>query len=151
MTRFFVLLFLVDEERKDPNTTISGPSSARQRNATLMVFHWQADGGPTLNAVLVALSFFRGSGPVLLRNLINCDFSGGGVQTPCPSPLDQGMCIQFNILFASNTVVVKTVDSDSATTRNWKMNISLSYENPKAINFKETLKTAVFFERIHLK
>ena len=25
--------FLVDEGRKDPNTTISGPSSARQRNA----------------------------------------------------------------------------------------------------------------------
>ena len=25
--------FLVDEGREDPNTTISGPSSARQRNA----------------------------------------------------------------------------------------------------------------------
>ena len=28
-----VLYFLVDEELEDPNTTINGPSSARQRNA----------------------------------------------------------------------------------------------------------------------
>ena len=33
LTRFFCCCFLVDEGRKDPNTTISGPSSARQRNA----------------------------------------------------------------------------------------------------------------------
>ena len=31
LTTFFWFLF--DEERKDPNTTISGPSTARQRNA----------------------------------------------------------------------------------------------------------------------
>ena len=30
---FFVLFFLIDEGREDPSTTISGPSSARQRNA----------------------------------------------------------------------------------------------------------------------
>ena len=30
--------FLVDEGRKDPDTTISGPSSARQRNAFQMAF-----------------------------------------------------------------------------------------------------------------
>ena len=29
---------------------------------------WQANNGPTLNAGLVALRFFRGSAPVLLRN-----------------------------------------------------------------------------------
>ena len=29
---------------------------------------WQANNGPTLNAGLVALQFFRGSAPVLLRN-----------------------------------------------------------------------------------
>ena len=28
---FFSVFFLVDERREDPNTTISGPSSARQR------------------------------------------------------------------------------------------------------------------------
>ena len=39
----------------DPNTTISGPSTARQRNAIYMTFHWRADNGPTLNAGLVAL------------------------------------------------------------------------------------------------
>ena len=42
-----------------------------------MVFGWRADDGPTLNAGFVALWFFRGSGPVLLRNPIFCDFSGG--------------------------------------------------------------------------
>ena len=30
---FVLFSFLVDEGREDPNTTISGPSSARQRNA----------------------------------------------------------------------------------------------------------------------
>ena len=38
-----------------------------------MVFRWRADDGPILNAGL-----FWGSGPVLLRNLIFCDFSEGG-------------------------------------------------------------------------
>ena len=53
---FFLLFsFLVDEGRKDPNTAISGPSSARQRNTISMAFHWRADVGPTLNADLVAL------------------------------------------------------------------------------------------------
>ena len=47
--------FLVDEGREDPNTTISGPWSARQRNAILMAFRWRADDGPTLNSGLVAL------------------------------------------------------------------------------------------------
>ena len=40
--------------------------------------------------------FFRGSGPVLLKIPIFCDFSGGGgggggVRTPCPPPLDPPM------------------------------------------------------------
>ena len=48
-------VFLVDEGREDPNTTISGPSSAHQRNAIKMAFRWRADDGPTLNAGLVAL------------------------------------------------------------------------------------------------
>ena len=33
-------------------------------------FRWRADDGPTLNAGLIALSFFMGSGLVLLRNPI---------------------------------------------------------------------------------
>ena len=48
----FLLLF--DEGRKDPNTTISGPSTARKRNA-IAAFRWRVDDGPTLNASLVAL------------------------------------------------------------------------------------------------
>ena len=49
---FFVL---VDERGNDPNTTESGSSSARQRNAIKMAFCWRADDGPTINAGLVAL------------------------------------------------------------------------------------------------
>ena len=33
ITAFFLCLFLNDDERLDPDTTISGPSSVRQRNA----------------------------------------------------------------------------------------------------------------------
>ena len=51
LTTFY---FVVGEGREDPNTTISGPTSARQRNA-IMAFRWRADDGPTLNAGLVAL------------------------------------------------------------------------------------------------
>ena len=43
LTTFFFLLFFSDERRENLNTTISEPTSARQRNA------------PTLNAGLVAL------------------------------------------------------------------------------------------------
>ena len=48
-------VFFVDEWRKDLNITISGPSSARQRNAFEMAFLWRADDGPTLNAGSAAL------------------------------------------------------------------------------------------------
>ena len=37
----FFSSFLVDEEREDPNIIISGPSSARQRNAISMAFQWR--------------------------------------------------------------------------------------------------------------
>ena len=47
-------IFLITEGRKDPNT-ISGPSTAHQRNAIEMALRWRADDGPTLNAGLVAL------------------------------------------------------------------------------------------------
>ena len=41
------VVFFVDEGIEDPNTTISGPSSARQRNAIEMALRWCADDGPT--------------------------------------------------------------------------------------------------------
>ena len=50
-SNFDNVFFLIDEGKEDPNTTISGPSLARQQ----MVFCWRADDGPTLNAGLVAL------------------------------------------------------------------------------------------------
>ena len=66
--------FLVDEGREYSNTSIQillkhaswaiiGPPAKRHLNDVPL---W-ADDGPTLDASLVALCFFRGSGPVLLR------------------------------------------------------------------------------------
>ena len=77
---FFFVFYLVDEGRDGPNTTKSGPSSARQRNAIQMTFRWRADDGQTLNAGFAAFCYSRGSGPVLL-------FSGGsGPPAPCLDP-----------------------------------------------------------------
>ena len=49
---FLSFFFFFDEGGggKDSNTTISGPSTTRQRNAIQMAFRWRADAGPTLNA-----------------------------------------------------------------------------------------------------
>ena len=45
LTIFIVVVFiLVDEGREDPSTTISGPSSARQRNA----IKWHFAGVPMM-------------------------------------------------------------------------------------------------------
>ena len=49
----------------DPNTTIGGPSTARQRNTILMAFRWRTD-----NSGIGSFVILRGSGPVLLRNPI---------------------------------------------------------------------------------
>ena len=54
----FDTFFLVDEGREDPSTTVSGPSSAHQKNAIKWRFAgvpMMADDGPTLNAGLVAV------------------------------------------------------------------------------------------------
>ena len=65
---------LFDERRDDPNITKSGPSSL------------------TLSYALVALRFFRGSGPVLLRNpYFFAIFQGGGMFGPPVPPLDPPM------------------------------------------------------------
>ena len=53
--QIFDNVFLAVKGREDPNSTISGPSSVRQRNANKMAFHWRADDGPTLNAGLADL------------------------------------------------------------------------------------------------
>ena len=54
-SKFDVVFFLFNEGREDPNTTVSVPTTARQRNAINMSFGWGADDGPKLNAGLVAL------------------------------------------------------------------------------------------------
>ena len=56
------VFFNVFKGREDPNTTRRGPFSARQRNAIEMAFRWRADGGPILNAGLVAIIILRVSG-----------------------------------------------------------------------------------------
>ena len=76
----------------------------------LMAFRWGADDGPTLNTDLVALSFSRGSGLVLLRNpTALSDFPGEGVFTPCPPPFWSAhvmvamRCMAFIIVFQWRT------------------------------------------------
>ena len=54
-SKFDKKFFLVYKGIEDTNTVINGQSSAHQRNAIEMAFRWRADGGPTLNAGLVAL------------------------------------------------------------------------------------------------
>ena len=71
------------------NRAIIGPPAKRNLNA----FRWRAHDGPTLNTGLKALWFFRRSGPVLLRNPIFCDFSGGPDPLP-PSGSAHG-CLSF--------------------------------------------------------
>ena len=48
----------------------------------------------TLNSGLVALRFFRESGPVLPRKLFSCDLSGGFVPTVVVPPLDPSMPVK---------------------------------------------------------
>ena len=63
-----------------------------------MAFRWQADGGPTMNAGLVNMWFYRGSGPVLLRNpYILVIFRGGGGPDPCPPSGSAHDCVVLRI------------------------------------------------------
>ena len=57
----FIFIFLVDEGKEDPNTTISG----------------RADDGPSLNAGLVALWFLGDPEQYFQELLYFCDFSEG--------------------------------------------------------------------------
>ena len=62
----------------NPNTTYYKPSASETPFKN-------ADDDLTLNAGLAALNFFRGPGPVLLKNLYFCNFSGVGPE-PLSSP-----------------------------------------------------------------
>ena len=83
---FVLFCFLLRRERKREREreskyhlkwVIICPSAKRH----FLAFRWRADDGPTVNAGLVSLWFFRGSRPILLGNPIFCDCSGG------PDPL----------------------------------------------------------------
>ena len=62
-----------------------------------MGFRWQADGGPTLNADLVAVWFLGGGDQYCKETLYFCDFSGE-VWTPCPPPLWIRTWLKINIV-----------------------------------------------------
>ena len=86
---FFFFVLLEGGGRIQTNTTIE------------MAFRWCADDGLTMNAGLVALWLFRGSGLVLIRTLYYCDFSGGVGPDPLSSPfLDPGMLSDYIKMFA---------------------------------------------------
>ena len=60
-----------------------------------MAFRWQADDGTTLNVGLVALWFFRGPGPVLLRYPLFVIFQE--IRTPClPLWIRPCACLHFS-------------------------------------------------------
>ena len=75
----FGVFFKVGEGREDLSPTLSGPSSARQRNA----IKWRFAGMP-MNAqhrrLASQLRFFRGSGPACIFVI----FQGGGSGPPVP-------------------------------------------------------------------
>ena len=48
LTTFFVLFFLVDEGREDPNTTKSGPFIGLLAKRHFMAFCWRANDGPNI-------------------------------------------------------------------------------------------------------
>ena len=62
----FCLFVFVDERIQIPLLV----GHYRPTNAIEMAFRWLTDDGQTLNAGSVALSFFKGSGPVLLKKPI---------------------------------------------------------------------------------
>ena len=90
--RFF--LFLFDEEMKDPNTTISGPTTARQRNVSLagpmMANHWMLE---------CKLCEFKGIRTSIAINSYIFVIFEGRVRTPCPPPpLDPHIALQTKVI-----------------------------------------------------
>ena len=84
------------EGREDPNTTKSGPSSARQRNAIEMAFRWRADNGQTLNAGLVAFTvIFQQIRINFAKKNYSIVIFQGRVRKPYPG--DQRMLVQHSI------------------------------------------------------
>ena len=82
---FLLLLFLVDEGIEDPNITINGPSSARQRHlngVSLAGRRW-----PNIERWLGSFAIFQGIRTSIAKKAYICDFSGG-FGPLAPPPLD---------------------------------------------------------------
>ena len=65
------------------NWAIIGPTVKRLRNGVSLAGRWW----PNIECWLGSFVVFRGSGPVLQRNPIFCDFKGGPGPLPPPPPL----------------------------------------------------------------
>ena len=77
---FFCSFFFLDEEIEDPNTTNRGPSSARQRNVSLLCGWWS-----NMDAGLEALWFFQGIWTSSAKKPYIFVISQG-FRTPAPPP-----------------------------------------------------------------
>ena len=73
---------------------IIGPPAKRHLNGVLLAYRWWPDIKCWIGSFVI---FFRGSGQVFRGNPIFCDFSGGGVRTPCPYHLDPPMAIENSL------------------------------------------------------
>ena len=89
---FLFVSFLVYEGREDPNTTISGPSSARQRNVNSNGFSLACRKWPSIECWHRSLLIFQGIRQVLQETLYLGYFAGwGGGSGPQFSTLDPRM------------------------------------------------------------
>ena len=81
----------------DPNTTISGPSSARQR--------WRADDGPRLNCWLCSFVIFQGIWTrIAKKSYIFVIFRGVGPGPPVPS-LDPRMLENSLLIIGDKRII----------------------------------------------
>ena len=100
--------FLVDEGRKDPNTTKSGPSLARQQNAIKMAFRWQAGDGLRLNnGCFVIFQGVRNSSAK--KPYIFVTFQGGGLDPLSPN-LDPRMRLMTSSLMKKRIKLLNNKD-----------------------------------------
>ena len=80
-----LITFLGGRGVEDPNAAINGSSSARQRNAIEMAFHWRPDGGQTLNdAGLVVCGLTGDLDQYCLETLFLVIFQTGSGHPPPP-------------------------------------------------------------------
>ena len=85
----FLSFFLADEEIENPNTTINGPSSARQRNTIQMAGRWL----PNIEWWLCSFVIFQGilTSIAFKETLYFLWFFEGGQNPLSPPPLDLPM------------------------------------------------------------